>query len=194
MSALLVLTAGCGGDDPSTPESSAAASEPSAAPSDEAGPLPTEYDADTSDVGDDLLGRVRQGTQPGSSPMEVSFLVPSSYSGNIGLSDIESTLDGVTYRLTLEFVPGKTPQEAGAAAGSSNPETDIRAYDIEIDGRPVTVIVATGSSATSRIFLVGDGDSSYALRLDADAPFDEVPPEKVQEVHQAVASMEVEPA
>lgn len=181
---LLVVAAGCGSGGSQSPDSDSTSSDLSS----------TDYGFDTSEVGDDLLGRVRQGTTKPGAPAEVSFLVPSSYDGSLALSPVESEVDGVTFELSLEFVPGKTPSEAGAGATSSSPDATVQSYDIDIDGRPFTVIVADGASGSSRIFLLGDGDSSYALQFDADVRLSEVPDAKVEEIHQAAASMEIEPA
>ena len=181
---MLALAAGCGSGEPPSPGDDAS----------DAPLSPTDYGFDTSDVGDDLLGPTRQGTTRPGAPAEVSVLIPSSYDGSLGLSPVESMADGITYELSLEYVPGKTSTEAGEGATSSDPGTELQSDDIEIDGRPFTVIVAGSESGSSRIFLLGDGDSSYALQLEADAPLSQVPDAKVEEIHQAVASMEIEPA
>ncbi|AWB92842.1 hypothetical protein [Aeromicrobium chenweiae] len=152
------------------------------------------YPFDTSDVGDDLLVDKRSSsTFGGKAPMSWRF--PTFYAE--GETDETSTtieVDDVRFGLLAVASTSSTPRaKAEEFASRLRLGKGGGIYDVTIGGRDWVAVVDDGDDF-SQVVLLGafPGQIVAGAGFTAQAPLADVPPERIDELHEMAQSIEVE--
>lgn len=201
--AVLVLlgSAACGGS--SAGGSDGASASETASPSEGGGSSADagtgEYPYDLSDPGDDLLVPSRRGVVISGTDTEMSWQWPASFE----VQDAQQATndDGdATFTLTTGAKPdGTDPEsEAESTAAQAGDGVESQVYEVTVGDREfwvATVDAGEGSLSLRAFFHSPEGQqATYAVLLTSGAGLGEVPDERVDELHQMVASLELEPS
>ncbi|MRJ76845.1 hypothetical protein GEV29_09880 [Aeromicrobium sp. SMF47] len=151
------------------------------------------YPYDTSDVGDDLLVEKRSSSSFGGNA-PASWRFPAFYAN--GTTDETSTtteVDGVTFGLLAVASTGSTPRKkAEEYATRLDKGTEI-VQEVSLGGRDWVAVVDDGKVLTRVLLLTGfPGGVTAGAVLTADVPLADVPPERIDELHQVAQSIQIE--
>lgn len=187
---IALLAAGCGGSS-EAPTDGATSSAPRSSASSES----ASYPFDTSGDGDDLLApEVRRFEFGPEAPL--SWRLPAFYAA--GETDETSTtikVGDVRYGIQVVGGTGTTPQARAEEAAGQLDAPDGAVHDVRLGDRD-WVAVTDSSDEFTTVVLYGalPGGVVIGAALTATEPLDDVPPERVAELHQTLLSIQLDPA
>jgi hypothetical protein len=175
---------------------SGSSDEPSSSATSSAAPAVSEgYPFDTADEGDDLLApEVRRFEFGREAPL--AWRLPAFYA--TGETDETSTtlkVGDVRYGIQVTAGTTTSPRAAAEQFAERLGDDDDVIHDVELGGRD-WVAVVSGGETISHVVLYGalPGGIVIGAGLTARQPLDDVPPERVAELHQTLLSIELDPS
>lgn len=156
------------------------------------------YPYDLSDPGDDLLVSSRRGVVISGTDTEMSWQWPASYDVQDAQQATNSDADA-TFTLTTGAKPdGTDPRtEAESTVADAEEGVETQVDEVVVADREfwvATVDAGEGSLSLRAFFFSPRGQqATYAVLLTSEAGLADTPEERVDELHQMVASLEFEP-
>lgn len=143
---------------------------------------------------DDLLDDVRVGVELRGVDRSISWRFPEAYERN-GARQARLSADGVDYEITVGAEPGTTQQQAGERLVEQDGGLGAEVEDVEVAGRSFTRAgFSTPRRSLQGWFVTPRGSTStVAVLLTASTSLDDVPPERLAELEQLLASLELGP-
>jgi hypothetical protein len=160
------------------------------------------YDQDLPDPGDDLLAGSSWGGKFSGATYEASWSFPETYETDMGDGGIMNTgtfVDqGTAYKIQIGAGPGDAKaMAAGVEQARSEAEADgqtVSVHELAIGDEDYLVLTQEAGTESSRTFFhAPDGGTMfYVVHFVAGEHLDETPQERLDELHQTVASLEFE--
>jgi hypothetical protein len=154
------------------------------------------YPFDTSDEGDDLLSpEVRRFEFGREAPL--SWRLPAFYAAG-ETDETSTTIEVGDVRYGIQVTAGTSTSPRAAAeqfAERLGDDVDDVVHDVKLGGRDWVAVVSEGE-AISHVVLYGalPGGVVIGAGLTATQPLDDVPPERIAELHQTLLSIQLDPA